>query len=64
MKAKCKSFGEAFFGNASGIVVQWCNPVTLQAQQSGGRQLDYVRFLSAIPALGAEKRNFTFSIQI
>ena len=54
----------------------WCNPLTLQPEQSGevgsspsrahhlsvmkrGHGLDLDCSISAIPALGAEKRNFT-----
>ena len=61
-----------------GFVAQWCNPLTLQPEQSGGvgsilsRTSPLERndngsrtrlgpFYSAIPAFGAEKRNFTFS---
>ena len=63
--------------NYEGVVVQWCNPLTLKPEQSGalgsipdgphhlsimtrGRGLDKRLATSAIPALGAKNRNFTF----
>ena len=59
----------------------WCNPLTLQPEQSGGvgsrrsrapplerhdegRGLDWRLATSAIPALGAKNRNFTFTFTI
>ena len=59
-------------------MAQWCNPLTLKPEQSGGvgsrrhrphhlsvmargRGLDKRLAISAIPALGAKNRNFTFT---
>ena len=61
-----------------GVVAPWCNPLTLQPEQSGGvgsspgkapplerhdkgSRTRLGLLYSAIPALGAEKRNFTFT---
>ena len=55
-----------------GVVVPWCNPLTLQPEQSGGvgsspgrtppleRRLDLLYFCD--PSACAEKRNFTFTM--
>ena len=57
-----------------GVLVQWCNPLILKPKQTSGvgsvpsrnppleRHDKGTCSISAIPALGAEKRNFTFTI--
>ena len=63
-----------FFGD---VVMQWCNPLTLQPELTGGvglisrtapslehpNKVSWTQYLAtfAIPALGAKNHNFTFT---
>ena len=48
------------------VVVKWCNPLTLQSEQSGGVGLipstaHHLRVPTRCHGLGAKNRNFTFT---
>ena len=52
---------------SEGVVASWCNPLTLQPEQSGGvvsspgRTPPLEHHDKGSPVLGDEKRNFTFT---